>query len=79
MRYWRLPGPDDEVMTAEKVANYIRVSRSTLDRMIADGRFPRGNKPSPGAEPIWMGSQVAAWMHIHALMTPEERPKKSAD
>ena len=79
MRYWRLPGPDDEVMTADQVSHYLRVSRSTLDRMVADGRFPRGTKPSPGVEPVWMGSQVAAWLHIHALMTPEERPKKSAD
>lgn len=75
MGQWTLPGPDDLTLTREQLCSLLKLSASTLDRMIADGRFPRGIKPSPGTEPIWTGCDLAAWLHLAARMEPRDEKK----
>lgn len=49
----------------------IDVSPTTLDRMIADRRFPVGIKSSPGAQPVWTGLDLAAYWHQQGRLVPE--------
>ena len=78
MGQYTLPGPDRKRFNRKQLADYLGVSLSTLDRMIAERRFPRGRKPTLSAWPFWTGDDVAAWLHISERMQGEE-PEGPAD
>ena len=77
MGEWSLPGPDIHLMSKAEVCSYVRLSEATLDRLISDGRFPRGHKPTPGSPAMWQAQDIAAWLAIAQKMVPDENLKKS--
>ena len=54
--------------TKAEVAHLLHVSEDSLDRMVADGRFPVGIKPTPQTGPVWTGLTLAAWFLIAPLL-----------
>lgn len=76
---WLLIGPDAQTMSSADVAAYLRISVSTLERLVTDGRFPQPIKISARAEPFWTGLDVAAWMHLASRMQPEKVAEKATE
>ena len=76
MGQWTLPGPDAMRMGKGAILELLGISGDTLDRMIVDGRFPRGIKPSSQSQPFWTGADLAAWLHLSERMRPEEKEAK---
>lgn len=73
MGQWTIPGPDKLTLTKEEVLSMLHMKEGTFDRMVKTGRFPRGLKTSPGAEPIWTAVDIAAYLHLsHRLVADEE-------
>lgn len=80
MGQWTLPGPDADVLTRAQVMALLHISSQTLDRMISNGEFPRGRKLSPQTAPIWLGVDLAAWMHLNGRMySDKEAPTEKAE
>jgi len=50
------------MMTLEQVLALVPVSRSTLFRMISEGRFPAGMYIS-GNRKIWFADEVLSWQN----------------
>lgn len=83
---WEIPGPPGPRYYQEDVQHMLGVEKSTLNAMIADGRFPEGFKGSPQARPWWSGQILAAWFLIAPLLrrettetTPEPRKRGKPD
>lgn len=56
----------DDLLTAAQVRRWLQVSRSTLDRMVADGRFP-----APSVDvgtPRWRWGDLLAWVEVQKLL-----------
>lgn len=72
MGQWTLPGPDKLTLTKPEVAAYLGVSTATLDRMVREGHFPAGYKPTEQAKPFWTAADIAAWLLISPRMHPAQ-------
>jgi len=52
----------DEFRSAKQVAEWLQISRKTLERMIGDGRFPQPEFKVEGRRTRrWHASQLEAW------------------
>lgn len=77
---WTLYGPDQQILWRADVCNLLRISEATLDRLVREGRFPRGIKASAGAEPFWTGLDIAAYLHLAPRMEePEKVPERGGE
>lgn len=72
--------PPDDWLTLEEVAKRLRVGKRTLQRMIADGRFPGPLYPTPGSA-MWLAADLdtyRAWVALSPRMkagqTVEDAP-----
>lgn len=70
--------PDETVLTKEQVLARLHVSESALDRLIREGRFPRGVKVGPQSPPLWCWGDVRAWLKIAPQMTPDPEAEKKS-
>jgi predicted DNA-binding transcriptional regulator AlpA len=52
---------DDELYEPNEVCQFMRISRATLDRLLAAGIGPRRVWPSPGKSLFW-GSDVKKYL-----------------
>ena len=52
---------DDRVLTERELLERLPLDRSTVWRMVQDGRFPRPIQLSPGRKG-WRWSVIAAWL-----------------
>jgi predicted DNA-binding transcriptional regulator AlpA len=75
---YQIHGPDQLVLSRQDVTSILGVSEDTLARMIKDGRFPQGVKPSTQTEPIWSAVDVACWLHIASKMIAEKPEKEKS-
>ncbi len=69
---YTINGPDEETLTREGVAKLLHVSGATIDRMVADGRFPRPLPTGTQTAKVWAGVDIAAWMHLAGRMRRDE-------
>jgi excisionase family DNA binding protein len=67
VRVWRFPAmtgektlPNCTLLTADEVAERLRTSRRTIDRLHAAGKLPRPVRPSRSN--LWRGSEIAEWI-----------------
>ena len=66
------------MMSIEQVLTLIPVSRATLFRMEAEGRFPKGMYIS-GNRKAWFADEVIAWQNaINRKITRTPRPRKTS-
>ena len=75
MGQWSLFGPDVPILTKEEVVAWLRVSESALNRLIAQGRFPRPLKHSAKSAPIWAAQDLAAYLHLLPRLVADEAPE----
>lgn len=81
MRQWTLNGPDKEWFTIEELVAYLGVSKKTLRKLIAEGKFPRGIRSSPRAVERWSGLDVGAYLYLQsrAQVGPLEEEVEESD
>lgn len=69
--------PDRDYLTAVEVAEYFRFGRDTLEKLIAEGRFPQAQLSSDGVK-VWSWRDVLFWvltMEVrHRLLTKPTPP-----
>ncbi len=70
MRDWQLPGPDKHLYTIEGVCKELDLNRTTLNRLIAEGKFPRGRKIAGRTQ--WTGADIAAYLLLADRWFPDE-------
>lgn len=61
MKRSRVP---DDLWTLDDVAVYLKKSRRTVERVVADKQFPRRLRlptSSSGSDPLWVAKEVRAW------------------
>ncbi len=69
-------GSGRETLSVHEVAELLGISGDTVERRVAEGRFPR---PLPlGRRRRWSASVVRAWLESGGAMTEAEsgRPRK---
>jgi predicted DNA-binding transcriptional regulator AlpA len=78
---WSLNGPDKEWFSLDDLVAYFGMSRKTIRKLIAEGRFPRGIRPSPRTPERWSGLDVAAYLYLQgrAQVGPAEEPEDSEE
>lgn len=79
MREWQVIGPDALTLTKQQVCAILGIEAATIDRLIRDGRFPRGLKASPQSEQIWSGLDIACYLHLQPKLFAEPTGKKAED
>lgn len=79
MREWQVIGPDALTLGKQQVCALLGIEQGTLERLIREGRFPRGVKASPQSEPIWSGLDLACYLHLQCKMIPDDPRKKAED
>lgn len=79
MREWQVYGPDALTLTKQQVCALLGIEAGTLERLVREGRFPRGLKPSPQSEPIWSGLDLACYLHLAPKLTADDARKKADD
>lgn len=65
-------GPENDHLELSEVASYLRVSSSTLKRLVREGKFPRPIEVSPGVR-AWLWRDCVLWMWL-----AEARPRMRA-
>jgi hypothetical protein len=73
---YQLQGPGGARWSRDDITAYLGISDDTLGDMIREGRFPRGNKPSPQAKPFWSGLDLACWLHLAERLSSEGGSRK---
>jgi predicted DNA-binding transcriptional regulator AlpA len=70
---------EDRMYTKQEIARAIDADEKTIDKMIAERRFPRGIKS--GRSPIWSGDQLAAWWvnERNLISEKDAKPEKNSD
>jgi excisionase family DNA binding protein len=68
-----IDGPERNYLTIEQVAEQVGMSKSTVRRLIAAGRFPRAAKLTGGTSK-WTWRQVVFWQ-LYIEMRPYLRKK----
>jgi predicted DNA-binding transcriptional regulator AlpA len=76
-------GPDHEWLSLREVAACLRVSESTLRRLVQAGKFPPGVRHGGVGERVWSWLTVVSFGHLSNLLpsewsTPPQRQKKSS-
>lgn len=67
---WTVSGPAGHRLNAGDVSALLHIEPAALDRMIAEGRFPRGRNYSTVHPPFWTGLDVACWLHLAGRLGP---------
>ena len=64
MRQWTIDGPDDQLLTRSQVQRHLGIGKAALQRLITDGRFPRGVNVGQTKRPRlrWFALDVAAYL-----------------
>lgn len=70
-----LEGPDAAILYREDVLRLLRVSESTLDRMIRDGAFPSGIKAGASSPPFWTATDIACWLHLAPRLVAQDEAR----
>lgn len=77
---WRVPGPPRlRYSKAEVLALLDGLSESSLDALIADGRFPRGHKATPQSASYWSGQVLACYFLLGPMLVADPRRAKPDD
>lgn len=63
-----IDGPEDDHLTREQVAKYLKMEVRTLQRLIERGDFPRSFELSPGTH-VWHWSEIWAYSIMRRLQT----------
>lgn len=76
---WQVHGPSQAVLGKAEVCAVLRISEATLDRLIREGRFPRGVKLSTQSEQLWSGLDLACVIHLLSRMIPDQPQAEPKD
>lgn len=69
-------GPSKFLLSKSEVCTMLgNISEATLDRMVANGRFPKGIKPSAGTGQQWAANDIAAWLHLASRLEEPDKEK----
>lgn len=71
-------GPEQDFLELSEVATYLRLSTSTLKRLIRDGTFPRPVEMSAGVK-VWPWKDCLLWallVEARGRMKPARTRKK---
>lgn len=50
----------------------LHMSVSTLERLVADGKFPRPLPTGDKTKKVWAGADVACWLFLAGKMIAEQ-------
>lgn len=66
MRAWSVDGPDEQLLTRAQVQKHLGIGKTALQRLITEGRFPRGVNIGQTKRPRlrWFGLDVAAYLAL---------------
>jgi predicted DNA-binding transcriptional regulator AlpA len=57
-----------QLLTKEEVARALRISESSLKRLVRDGQFPEALSVSEG-KPYWLEEDVRAYLHLRSRLS----------
>lgn len=66
-------GPAENFLTLTEVAAYLRLSKKSVQRLIADGKFPRPKQVSKGTA-YWLWIDVVAYAEWAGRLEPGPLP-----
>jgi predicted DNA-binding transcriptional regulator AlpA len=73
MQEYKVSGPDGPTVGMEAVRALLGgVSEDTVNRLIAQGRFPRPFRAGAKSPAQWQSAAVACWLAIAPMMYPDE-------
>lgn len=73
-----IDGPEDDLLSVEEIAKYLRLSVPTLKRLVQAGEFPRPIAVSDGVK-VWDWKDAVYWRlrtGLRSRMRPAKPPKK---